>query len=159
MFSFNSHQVWCLAYSCALTPSFWKYDFFNLNPNDKALLSLVTLLCLIYIYNAIYKGTWRASPIMIYLFILVIKVETVFLTFISVMTMQMMMLTPSEILDTCLCKLTVQAIFWSVPPPVNVWPNTCYSCLLFGEISVEKGIKDIFVEIFCILYQHLCRAS
>ena len=58
------------------------------------------------------------------------------------MTKQMMMLTPSEILDTCQCKLTVQAIFWSVPPPVR--PHTCHSCLLFGEIF---GGKEM--EIFC----------
>ena len=41
-------------------------------------------------------------------------------TFISLtIVMMMMILTPSEIVNTCPCQLTGQAIFWSVPPPVS----------------------------------------
>ena len=63
-----------------------------------------------------------------------------------------MMLTPSKILDTCQGKLTVQAILWSTPAPVR--PNTCHSCLIFGEIFVGKEM-----EIFVHLYLHLCGTS
>ena len=63
------------------------------------------------------------------------------------MVMLTMILTPSEIPDTC---------WWKTDSPSNILvshttcagqANTCYSCLLFVEIFVGK-IKDIFVELF-----------